>query len=89
MYAPRKLTNYVVTDIESLELRHGNAQNLELIQIINKKPIPVNLNQYVWDIPANATTDNTYVLMAKDSYGYSYSSKYFVCNDNPSLTHLL
>lgn len=65
-----------MTEIESLELRHGDAQNLELIQIINKSPIPVNLNQYVWDIPANATTDNTYVLIARDSFGYSYSSKY-------------
>lgn len=66
-----------MTEIESLELRYGDSSDLQLLQTINENPVPMTMTQFVWDIPSNLSTSDQYVLMAKDTYGYSYSGKLF------------
>lgn len=70
------MSNYAIKELEALELRYGDSSDLQLIQTISKNPVPMTMTQFVWDIPANVSTSNQYVLMAKDSYGYSYSGKF-------------
>lgn len=68
-------TNAVDDKIDAIELRMGSASNLELIQTISTQPIPLALGKFDWVPYENLTTATSYVLLAKNSQGISYSGK--------------
>lgn len=67
--------NAVDNKIDSIELRMGSASNLELIQTITTQPIPLALGKFDWVPYENLTTATSYVLLAKNTQGISYSGK--------------
>lgn len=71
----RTATNSLSTQIDSIELRMGSASNLELIQTITTQPVPLALGKFDWVPSENLTTATSYVLLAKNSQGISYSGK--------------
>lgn len=67
--------NAVDNKIDSIELRMGSASNLELIKTITTQPIPLALGKFDWVPYENLTTATSYVLLAKNTQGISYSGK--------------
>ncbi|KAK4515957.1 uncharacterized protein ATC70_010917 [Mucor velutinosus] len=88
--APYSLTwtaipNAVDDKIDAIELRMGSASNLELIQTINTQPIPLALGKFDWVPSKNLTTATSYVLLAKNSQGISYSAYFTIIGQAPGV----
>ncbi|KAG1079302.1 hypothetical protein G6F42_023835 [Rhizopus arrhizus] len=88
--APYSLTwtvtpNAVDNKIDSIELRMGSASNLELIQTITTQPIPLALGKFDWVPYENLTTATSYVLLAKNTQGISYSAYFTIIGQAPGV----
>ncbi|KAL9549522.1 hypothetical protein MBANPS3_005171 [Mucor bainieri] len=88
--APYALTwtatpNAVDDKIDAIELRMGSASNLELIQTITTQPIPLALGKFDWVPYENLTTATSYVLLAKNSQGISYSAYFTIIGQAPGV----
>jgi hypothetical protein len=67
-------------------LRNGDAGNLTPIQTIFDTPYQMSFTKYDWMIPSNLTTDTSYVLVASNSAGVSYSAYFTIVGLPPGVT---
>ncbi|KAI8984567.1 hypothetical protein BDF20DRAFT_911653 [Mycotypha africana] len=75
--------NPAATNITNIELRKGNAENLDFVQNISNEEIPVSRGFYQWVVPQNLTTDTSYAIIAKNQQGGATYSAYFTILATP------
>ncbi|KAI8879912.1 hypothetical protein K501DRAFT_255910 [Backusella circina FSU 941] len=80
------VTSTNVSTIDTIELRNGNAENLALIQTISNQPYQMSFTKFDWMIPSNLTTDTSYVILARNAAGTSYSAYFTIMGLAPGVT---
>ncbi|KAI8882895.1 hypothetical protein K501DRAFT_185727 [Backusella circina FSU 941] len=79
------VTDSNVANIDSIELRNGETNNLKLIDTISSHTIPVSDRKFEWKISPDTKSGTSYVLMAKSSTGMSYSAYFTILGTNPGI----